>query len=252
MTVSLVDQQLTHRVAFALGRIARCRDAGERVIIDLPVLYPSGSTVVVEIEQNGDKIWVSDMGLGHTEAELMHATDSYKRLAGQKAKEFGVDYDGQSMFALWVPVSRIEAAIVCVANASAQAAADAVRHASEAHNRGQDEAFFERVLAIFGKKSVARTAEISGQRTSWEAHNVVVFPHGKRAIFEPMSKHPTSVSSKFLMFSDIKATNTQISLNVVVSNIGCLDAKAQMVADLANIVPIDAPDTALRDFAEAS
>lgn len=252
MTVSLAKNQLLSRVSVALARIARCRDSGERILVDLPILYPSGSSAVVEVEQNGDKVWISDMGLGHIEADLMNATDSYKKLAAQKAKEFGVEYDGHTLFALWVPISRIEAAIICVANASTQAAAEAIRKACETSIRSQDEAFFERVTSLFGKKYVARTAEVAGKRMSWEAHNVVDFPDGKRAIFEPMSKSANSISSKFLMLSDIKATHSNISLNVIVPDIVNLDAKAQMVADLANILPIDAPDKTLKQFAIAS
>lgn len=252
MTDSIAKQQLSDRAREALGRIAKCRNVGEKVMVDLPLLYPSGSTVVIDIEQNGDRVWVSDMGLGHVEADLMYATESYKKLAVMKAKEFGVDYDGHSMFALWVPIGRIEAAIICVANASAQAAAEAVRHATETQSRTQDEVFFERVSSIFGKKSVARTAEVSGQRISWEVHNLVSLQNGKRAIFEPMSKHAASVSSKFLMFSDIRASDAPISLNAVVTNISNLDAKAQMIADVANIVQLDAPEAVLRNYAQAA
>jgi hypothetical protein len=251
LTVSKVDQALTRRVTEALGRIANWRDSGGRIMIDLPLMYPSGSMVVVDAEQNRDKIWVSDMGQGLVEAEMMGASDSYGSVASKAAKDYGVEYDGNSIFALWVPASRIEAAIVCVANASHTAAADAVRHASEVHSRRHDDMIYERIVRVFGRPIVAKSVEISGLRTVWEAHNVVLFPNGRKAVFEFMTKHPTSVSSKFLKFSDMKSAPLPISLNAVVPDLE-LDPRSQMIGDVANIVTIEAEDDALRGYAEAS
>lgn len=227
------------------------RGPGEKMLLDMPVVYPSGSAAVVEVEMNGDKIWVSDMGMGRTEAQMMGALESYKHVARNKAAEFGVGYDGAAMFVLWAPIERIESAIICVANASVQAASDAVRLASEAHHKRQEDVVFERVSHVFGRQSVTRSHELHGKRSAWEAHNVVLLD-GRRAIFEPMSKHPNSVSSKFLMFSDLREAGNLVSLNAVVENTQALDAKAQMVGDVANIIEIAASDDVFRKYGMAS
>jgi len=227
-----------------------CRDSdGGRVMVDVPITYPSGSSVVVEVEQNADRIWVSDMGMGLVEAEMMAAQDSYQSLARAKADEFGVGYDNSAMFVLWVPSGRLEAAIVCVANASAQAAADAVRSAAEATHRKQSSVVFERIKSVFGARMVSKSVEIRGKRSSWEAHNVVLFPDAHRAIFEPMTMNANSVSSKFLMFSDLREPGmAHYSLNAVVENVKELDAKAQMVGDVANIIDLKASDDVFRQY----
>lgn len=225
---------------------------GGRVLLNVPVAYPSGSGAVVEIERNSEKIWVSDMGMGLLEAEMMNAQDSYQKLARGKANEFGVGYDGSAMFVLWAPIDRIEAAIVCVANASAQAAAEAVRHASEVQQKRHEDIVFVRVRRVFGKDAVMREMEITGKRAAWPAHNVVVLPNDSKAIFEPMSKHPNSVSSKFIMFSDIRDNNNPISLNAVVADVNSLDTKAMMVGDVANIVELNAPDDTFRRYGQAA
>jgi hypothetical protein len=221
-------------------------------MLDVPVTYPSGSAVVVEIERNGDKVWVADMGVGFVEAEMMGARDSYQHLARAKAAEFGVSFDGDAMFVLWAALDRLEAAVVCVANASAQAAADAVRQASEVQSRRQADEVFERVKRAFGNSVVARSIDIAGKRTTWEAHNVVEFPNARRAVFEPMTKNAISVSSKFLMFSDLRDADLPMSLNVVVQDIKSLDAKAQMVGDVANIIELDASDEVFWKYGMAS
>jgi hypothetical protein len=251
--VDVANQELRQRLVEAVGRLMSVRRGpGEKMLLDLPVVYPSGSSAVVDVEINGDKIWVSDMGMGHTEALMMGAVDSYQHVARGKAAEFGVGYDGGAMFVLWAPVERIEAAISCVANASAQAAADAVRLATEVRHRKQEDAIFEKVTRIFGNRSVTKSYELSGKRSSWEAHNVVRFPNGRGAIFEPMSKQHVSVSSKFLMFSDLREARIGFSLNAVVESIKGLDAKAQMVGDVANILELAAADEVFRQYGEAS
>jgi len=246
------DTQAIDRVHKALSRIAAVRGMDGRLVIDVPVMYPSGATAVVEVERNNDKYWVSDMGHGLVETEFVAAQDFYASAAKKIADEFAVQFDGHSMFALWVPEGRLEAAIVCVANASNQAASEAIRSASEAKGRKENEKIFDRIRSVFGSKMVIKTADIAGRHAHWDAHNVVVFPNRQKAIFEAMSLHANSVSSRFLMFSDIRAADETVSLNAMVKDIETLDEKAQMVGDVANIVAMSATDEDIRKYAMAS
>ena len=81
---------------------------------------------------------------------------------------------------------------------------------------------------------------------------MIMLPNRRRAIFEYMTNHTNSVSNKFMMFSDIRAADSSISLNTVVRSLDDLGEKAQMVGDVANIVPLKASDEQFRHFAEAS
>ncbi|MDW3181365.1 hypothetical protein [Roseobacter sp.] len=247
MKVKSDNQELRARIERAAQRLMAARETeGGRVLLDVPVSYPSGSSVVVEIEQNSDRIWVSDMGMGLVEAEMMAAQDSFQKLARTKAEEFGIGYDNSAMFVLWAPAARLEAAVVCVANASAQAAADAVRLASEAQVKRQAAAVFDRIRLVFGERKVARAVQVQGKRSAWEAHNVVLFEGARKAIFEPMTMNANSISAKFLMFSDLAEGAPQVSLNAVVDDVHRLDPKAQMVGDIANIIDLKASDEVFR------
>lgn len=240
------------RVRGALQRLVSVQEIDGKASVSLPVMYPSGATVVVEIERNEDKYWVSDLGYGHVEAEMAGAQSFYSKIASRVADDFGVGYDGSAMFALWVTDSRLEAAITCVANASNRACSEAIQQAVEAKSRRQNEKIFERVRSVFGDRAVARSQDILGKHAHWEAHNVVVFPNRHRAVFEHMTAHTNSVSTKFLMFSDIRAADASISLNVMVRDIGALDEKGQMVGDVANILSLVASDEQIREYAKAS
>src|SRR5262245_53337013 len=52
-----------------------------------PLLYPGGANVVVRIEQGDGRFFVSDIGLGHQEAELMGAGSMYAKPARIIAEE---------------------------------------------------------------------------------------------------------------------------------------------------------------------
>lgn len=252
MSIMTSNQVLVERVREAVARLAGAREMDGRVVVDLPIMYPSGAMVVVQVERNGDKVLASDMGYGLVEAELSAAEEFYGVSATRAAEEFSVGFDGYAIFALWVSIDRLESAIVCVGNASSRAAAEAVRRASDIQSRSQNERIFDRIAKVFGKKSVARKTEIPGRHASWDAHNVIVFPDRRRAVFEYMTNHANSISNKFMMFSDIKAVDDSISLNSVVKSLDDLGEKAQLVGDVANIVPMRATDDQFRRFAEAS
>lgn len=249
MTTVFNDKVTVQRVTEALRRIASVGDADGRVVINLPIMYPSGANVVVEIERNDDRFWVSDMGYGSLEAETSGAQSFFRKCADRLASEFSVQFDGDAIFALWVNNSRLESAIVCVANASARASAEAVRAASEARVKQDNERIFSKIVEVFGSRIVARTADIVGRHAHWEAHNVVVFPNRQTAVFEHMTPHTTSISTRFLMFSDIRAADQSVSLNAVVRDVESLGEKGQMIADLANIVPISASSEQISQFA---
>lgn len=252
MTSSTTNKNLIARVKEALARIASVRESDGRVLVDLPIMYPSGAMAVVEVVRNRDKFWVSDMGHGLLEAEFMAADPYYGRVARKIAEEFSVDFDGNAIFALWVSEGRLEAAIICVANASNKACSEAIRQASEVHARRQNERIFSRIVKVFGERFVTKSAPINGAHASWEAHNVVVLPKDRRAVFEFMSGHPNSVSNKFLMFTDIQKAHPNFALNAVVHSVSELDEKAQIVGDIANIVEINASDDIYKQYAVAA
>jgi len=114
------------RVRNALQRIASVRELDGKIAVSLPVMYPSGATVVVEVERNDDRYWVSDMGYGLVEAEMSGAQTFYGKIASRIADDFGIGFDGNAMLALWVASPRLEAAITCVANASNRACSEAI------------------------------------------------------------------------------------------------------------------------------
>ena len=243
---------LKGRLDQAITRLMSAHVEGERAQLTVPVLYPSGASACVEIMLNGDKCFVTDMGFGQTEAEMYGASDFYDPAARSASTKFGVGYDGLSVFAAWASVDNIERAIGAVANASVSAAAHATMRAVEEKEHRVNVDLFARVAGIFGPQRVARSVDLSGKEATWTAHNVVSLHNGRRAVFEFVSESTISVSSKFLMFSDLSRREGEFALNSVVADISKVKGKSAMLADVSRILEFLAPESDFKKFAEAA
>lgn len=236
----------------AVSRLMSVRVDGARARVTVPVSYPSGAGCAVEITLDGGRCFVSDLGLGRTEAEMMGAEEFYDPIARVVSKRFGVGYDGLSVFAIWSSLENVESAIMGVANASAQSAGAAVLRAAEEKDRQRNTELFDRVVTIFGQKKVTRTAELSGKEATWEAHNVVLLSSGRRAVFEYVSGHQNSVSSKYMMFSDLIKVEGAFSLTSVVPSLDRLGKKGAMLADVSHVIELSAARDKFVRVAEAA
>jgi len=229
---------LQKRVSEAIRSLMIPIESGNRVCLNVPITYPSGSSAIVEIEENSGNVWVSDMGMGLQEAQLLAVENTYHSFARKKAREFRVEYDGDCIFALWVSIKNLEAAIVSVSNASVQATAEAVRKASEIRERRHQKMSFEKISDVFSSRFVRRSAEVRGANSPWTVHNFVEDENGKQAIFEPMTDHFSSISGRYQIFSDLAEAGLPISLNVIVEDSKNLDPRASMVSKYAKVIDL--------------
>jgi hypothetical protein len=88
-------QQIADEVARALIRISSRNDVAR---LSLPLLYPGGSMVGVEMSRLRDGFLVSDAGGARREAGLMGGEKTFVRLAGEVAERFGVRFDRNMIF----------------------------------------------------------------------------------------------------------------------------------------------------------
>ncbi len=239
MTVDMPNTILKDRIGRAVNRLMTAQTDVNSTRVSVPVVYPSGAMSTVEVSLNGDKCFVSDMGIGHTEALLSNAQDYYDTQAKRAAERFGIGYDGDSIFVLWAPVSRMEGAIASVANASVQAASLAIMKATEDRELRKNDELYDRIRSIFAASTVTRTADLTGRNAVWSAHNVVALPSGRVAVFEFVRAHTNSISNKFMMFSDLALSGQNPSLNSVVRSIEAIGVKGGMLADVSNVIPLN-------------
>lgn len=222
----------------ALKGISFAWKDGGRNYVGVPVQYPSGALCTLEVNVGLHEIHISDMGAGQREAWSLCEDTSYGRFANAEARKRGLIYDNGALMVRGVARGMLPAAIVAIANGSACAAHAAVRNDSERREEAQNDAVYEKVRQAFPTANVHRRLELSGGRATWGVHNVALLPNDRKAIFEPVSQHVGSVSAKFIMFSDL-ASREELVLNAVFSNPRGLDAKAQMLSEVANIIGVD-------------
>jgi hypothetical protein len=247
------DQTIKAKIEEAVAGLVSVRANGDRVRIALPLLYPSGSGSAVEVMVNGDNCFVSDFGFGAMEAEMYGADPFYESNAKKAADRFGVGFDGMSIFKTWASLSRLDAAVVAVANASVQAATWAIMSASEDKERRDNAELYERVRGFFGDRAVAKREELGGREARWSAHNVVTLPNHRKAVFEFVTAHTNSISNKYMMFSDLaRREEDAYSLNSVVKSIPRIGSKGALLADVSHLIELNSPKETYLRFAEAA
>jgi len=107
--------QIADEVARALIQITPGQDAAR---LSLPLLYPGGSMVGVEISKLRDGFLVTDAGGARREAGLMGGEKTFVRLAGDIAERFGVRFDRNMIFEMDVSVDDLVVVVAAVANAA--------------------------------------------------------------------------------------------------------------------------------------
>jgi hypothetical protein len=187
-------------VAHALVRITPREESAR---LSLPLLYPGGSTVGVEISKLRDGFLVSDAGAARREAGLMGGERSFVQLAPDIAIRYGVRFDHNMFFDIDVVRNDLVVAVAAIANASKAAVeATAARLAAVEHADYQA-LLWERLQRIFNQRRVAQNFSFRGKSEVWEFDAAVQW-HGKTSLFEVVTPYANSVNSAVTKFVDVR------------------------------------------------
>jgi histone H3/H4 len=124
-------QEIANELASALVRISS-RDETAR--LSLPLLYPGGSMVGVEISRLRAGFLVSDAGAARREAGLMGGERPFQRIAREIAERFAIRFDHNMMFDIDVAEDELLPAVVAVANAAKTAVENTSIHLATAEH----------------------------------------------------------------------------------------------------------------------
>lgn len=204
---ALVPESALSRIAEDVARNMASALVDERgAYIRTPLLYPGGSCVVVAISGADDRFFVSDMGLGMSEAELVGAESQYARIGGEIARRSGVGFDHHSFFLATCRRDQLVEAVATVANCSKEAVGLATLRLAEKRHPVAETALYDRLDRLFGKTLVERDASISGaNKKDWKVgalvhhnDNILTFDFVKPS---PHSAYP--IVAKFLDFAQL-------------------------------------------------
>lgn len=206
--------------------------------IRTPLMYAGGATVVVRIEEDGGRFFVSDVGIGLQEAELMGAGSMYAKPARSIAEEAGVRFDNQAFFVLEASRDQLPGAMVTIANCSQQAVMRAADALAEKTFEDRKTRLFDKLVTVFDVKAVRKNAEVVGASTQhWPVAAIVTLPGLKPTIFEPVTKHPNSIAHASMKFGDIALLKNDAPQRVaVVPNKKELGALLTVLSRSANVI----------------
>jgi hypothetical protein len=197
------DKPLSHTVDEAIKRLVSAEHFRAGSIVSMPVMYPSGASVVLEILSQAGRIFITDRGGAYQEAEFAGATRTFSREAEKVAADAGIKFDGRDMFVAEVPVDRVDGAMVVVAACSAQAAAITALRAAERDEKFAKEALFDKLTDVFGINGFERDAKLVGASNhSWRV-DAIVRHDSSLAIFNSVTKRYISAAGTAAKFHDL-------------------------------------------------
>jgi len=219
--------------------------------VKTPLIYPGGSSVVVQVGDTGNQFIVSDYGMGADEAELMgitHAT--FAKFAHAIADATGTRFDNHSFFVMEATREELPGAIVAVANASQAAVTHAVFKLADKSEQ-TDALLFARLETVFRPRgaNVIRQAKVVGFSTTPWRVDALVRSHGKLTIFEAVSKHPNSINAAATKFFDIARTEDAPARFAVVHNKRELGTYLNVLSQAGNVIEDSMPDEAIAALA---
>ena len=143
-------------------------------------------------------------------------------------------------------------AVTIVANCSSEAAALAAFKASERRFEEDSDILYRRLATVFPKAEIVRNVDFVGSSThKWPVATMVTH-RDKVSLFEPVSKHHTSVVNAAVKFNDIARLDNPPRRIAVVKKKAELGNYLNVLSQSANVIEYEVTDATLIRLAEAA
>lgn len=215
--MTALAQASLSQIALDLSRaLVRVSSNNDIARLSLPLLYPGGSMVGVEICRLRDGFLVSDGGSARREAEMLGGERSFGRIAHDAARRFHVRFDQNMMFDLDISEPELLAAVVAVANAAKTSVENTAIHLAAVEHADYRAYLWDKLSDIYGSKSVSRKPlKIKGAAEEWE-FDAGIQTSEKFALFEVVTPNANSVNSAVTKFLDVRDLGEKAPARVAV------------------------------------
>ena len=239
---------LIESVDDAVRRLTNVEHFHAGSLVSMPVTYPSGASVVLEIAAKGGRCFVSDRGGGHQEAELFGALRYFRAEAEGVAARAGIRFDGRDIFVAEVPKEQLRGAMVTVANCSATATKFAALRLADRADRDARDDLYIRLASLYKTRDVQKDPQFTGARHKWRVSVAVLDKVHRPAFFEPVTGVYISAVGTSAKFNDFAATETPPDrFGVIKSREDLGDFYGLVAGASTKLVPFTEPD---RTFVE--
>jgi hypothetical protein len=176
---------------------------GDRLVVT-PLLYPSGSRVLIRIDQLEKGFFVSDYGCGANEASMLAGIEGlFRRTASQIAARSGIHFDSDLLFDTDVPREALVTSVISVANASKMAVEQTALKISEIGTVDRRETLWNRLEGAFNRTSVQRNVQVQGASSKW-SFDAAVSKDGHKVLFEVVTTSAIAVNAAVTKFFDVR------------------------------------------------
>lgn len=200
--IDFVEVNARKSVDEAVRRLVTTSHFAAGSIVSMPVAYPSGTSVTLEITMQRERCFVSDRGGAFQEAELFGSTRYFKSEATRIAEAAGIRFDGRDIFVAEVPPANLRGAMVAVASASAEAVSAAMLRAADRSDRDATDELYDRLASIYRTKDVAKNVPMVGESNHQWRISVLVADKLQRWMFEPVTGNYISAVGTAAKFHD--------------------------------------------------
>jgi hypothetical protein len=226
--------------------LASCSGGALSAHINTPLLFPSGSSVVIRIDDLGPSFFVTDMGMGFQEAELMGAPRTFKNHAETIAERAGVGFDREAFFMAHATRDQLVGVVTTIANCSLEAAVLTAFKIAEDRADNAAEILQERLTQLFSPALVAKDAEVIGaSATPWKVA-AIVRKGDHTSLFDVVSPHPNSVAAAVTKFVDIAELPNPPKRIAVVRDRSKLGTRLTVLQRTASVIELTSPDSVVR------
>jgi hypothetical protein len=210
--MTLLAASSMKQIADELARaLVRSSSRDDTVRLSLPLLYPGGSMVGVELSRLRDGFLVSDVGAARREAGMLGGERSFQRIAYDVAQRFGIRFDQNMMFDLDVAEGDLLSAVIAVANAAKTAVENTAIHMATAEHADHRAYLWDKLQFAFGTKAFHREPiKFKGSTESWD-FDASVRIGSSVALFEVVTPNANSVNSAVTKFLDVRDLGEQIA-----------------------------------------
>jgi hypothetical protein len=203
MTTLLASASIAKIAQQVSGALIKISIREETARLSLPLLYPGGSMVPVEISKLRDSFLVSDAGVGRREASLLGGERTFLRIASDIATRFGVRFDHNMFFDAEVPADEVVVAVIAVANASKTAVENTAMQMAVTTHADFRASVWEKLDRVFGSEKVQKSKSVRGSSEEWE-FDAVVKLREHISLFEVVIPHANAVNSAVTKFLDVR------------------------------------------------
>ncbi|CDX33698.1 hypothetical protein MPLDJ20_170025 [Mesorhizobium plurifarium] len=186
------------------GDLVRLRHSPRGGIITVPVLFPSGSHVTILVSFNGERCLISDDGSAFAEADMMGASEIFRRIARSVASEVGVKFNSFEIFEAEVGAETATGMVAIIADTARRAVELTAERLAKRLEVEARTSVVDKLISVFGKSHVSIDAAISGASAHGWVVDALVRTSSATIAVETVTPSPTSVSSAYVKLDDIR------------------------------------------------